>query len=183
MKKQKAVRRILKAIGENPNRDGLLETPERVVRSWDEFYAGYKTNPKNLLKQFKGPRKYDEIILLKDIEFYSMCEHHMVPFLGRAHIAYIPGKKLLGVSKLARLLDVYARRLQIQERIGEQVTHFLMKKAGASAAACLIEARHLCVCGRGVGKQHSIMVTSSTKGAFRKDPSTKAELMAMIGRN
>lgn len=123
---------------------------------------------------------FDEIILLRDIEMYSCCEHHMLPFFGKAHIAYLPDKKLLGVSKLARLLEIYSRRLQIQERIGRQVTGFLMKEVGAKGAACVIEASHLCMQMRGVQKQNAVMVTSSLEGAFLEDGSSRAELMQLI---
>ncbi len=125
-------------------------------------------------------KKYDEIILLKDIEMYSMCEHHMLPFFGKAHVAYLPGKKLLGVSKLARLVEAYSRRLQIQERIGRQVTNFLMEHAKANGAACIIEASHMCIQMRGIQKQNSVMVTSSMEGVFLKDGQARSELMSMI---
>lgn len=171
--------RILEYLGENPNREGLLDTPKRVVKSWKELYAGYNKDPKDLLTVFDSDG-YDQIVLLKDIEMHSQCEHHMLPFYGKAHVAYIPDKKVIGISKLARLVDMYSRRLQIQERIGEQVTDALMKHLKPKGAACVIEARHMCMCARGVGKQHSIMSTSSIKGVFMEKAHAKQELMALI---
>jgi len=173
------VTRILQFLGEDVNREGLLDTPKRVVKSWGKLFEGYSIDPKEMITAFKDGR-CDEMVLLKDIEFYSTCEHHMQPFIGKAHIAYLPGEKVLGVSKLARLLDVFARRLQIQERIGQQVTDFLMAECGAKGASCIIEAKHLCMCARGVEKQHSVMSTSSMRGIFREDPAARAELMSMI---
>jgi len=172
--------RQLQYIGEDPNREGLKETPARIVRSWDEIYSGYNKNPKDILTTFTDYNGYDQIVLLKNFEFFSMCEHHMLPFFGKAHVAYIPDKKVIGISKLARLVDIFARRLQIQERIGEQVTTTLMKELQPLGAACIIEASHLCMRMRGVNKQHSIMVTSSIKGAFMTDPTAKEELMQLI---
>lgn len=166
-------------IGEDPQREGLLETPSRVIKSWKELYAGYGKNPKDLLTIFEADG-YNQIVLLKDIEMYSTCEHHMLPFFGKAHVAYIPNGKVIGISKLARLVDIFARRLQIQERIGEQVTQALMDYLQPKAAACIIEAQHMCMMARGVGKQHSVMITSSLKGSFLEDAKSRQELMSMI---
>jgi GTP cyclohydrolase IA len=174
-----SVTRILQAIGENPIREGLLETPKRVVKSWDTLYAGYSQKPEDFIKTFDSDG-YDEIVLLKDIEIYSMCEHHMLPFIGKAHVAYIPDKKVLGISKLARIVETYARRLQIQERLANQVTDCLMQYLQPKAAACIIEAQHLCMLMRGVQKQNSIMVTSSLKGVFLTNQSAREELMRLI---
>lgn len=160
--------RQLQYIGEDPNRDGLKETPDRVVRAWRELFAGYTQNPEDIFKEFDG-EGIGGLIYLKDIEFFSMCEHHMLPFFGRAHIGYIPNGKVVGISKLARLLDIFSRRLQIQERIAEQVTEALMSYLEPIGAACLIEAKHLCISCRGVQKQHSVMGYSSMKGAFLED--------------
>ena len=171
--------RILQYIGEDVNREGLIETPNRIVRSWDELYCGYKKKPSQLMTVFQN-EGWDELVLLKDIEFYSTCEHHMLPFFGKAHIAYIPDKHVVGISKLARLLDIYAKRLQIQERIGDQVTKALMDFLKPKGAACIIEARHLCMSARGVGKQSSFMSTSSMKGVFLDKPAARAELMQLI---
>lgn len=173
------ITRIFQYLNEDPNREGLIKTPDRVVKSWKEIYSGYNADPKEVFTHFdKGT--YDQIVILKDIEMYSMCEHHMLPFIGRTHIAYIPTDKIIGVSKLARLLEIYARRLQIQERIGEQVTEAIMKNLNAQGAACIIKAKHLCMQMRGVSKQHSTMVTSSLKGVFMDKPEARAELMGLI---
>jgi len=175
---RESIERILVYLGEDPLRDGLLKTPQRVVKSWAELYGGYKLKPEDVLTVFeKG--SYDQIVLLKDIEFYSTCEHHMLPFSGMAHIGYLPGDKVVGISKLARLLEIYARRLQIQERIGEQVTIAIMEHLGARGAGCVIEAKHSCIMCRGVQKQNSVMVTSSVKGEFL-DPSIKSEFLSLI---
>jgi len=174
--------RILEAIGENPDRDGLKETPKRVVRSWLELFSGYRKDPLSVIKTFEGPEKYDEIIYLRDIEMYSTCEHHMLPFYGKAHIAYIPNGKVIGVSKLARLLEIFSRRLQIQERICSQVTGILMDELNALGAACIIEAKHLCIACRGIGKQNSVMGTSSIQGVFRDKAEARAELMTLLIR-
>jgi GTP cyclohydrolase I len=173
------IRTLISEIGDDPEREGLKDTPKRFVRAWQELYCGYWEKPEELLTVFDCGT-YDQIVLLKDCEMYSMCEHHMLPFYGKAHVAYIPNKKVIGISKLARLLEIYSRRLQIQERIGEEVTGALMTYLQPKGAACIIEARHLCMCARGVGKQNSIMVTSSMKGAFLNDPSAKQELMTLI---
>lgn len=177
--------RFLQRIGENPNRPGLIDTPNRVIRSWDELFKGYRTNPDEVIRLFDEELdddggNTDEVVLLRDIEFFSTCEHHTLPFFGRAHVAYLPGTKLLGISKLARLVEVYSRRLQIQERIGKQVTQFLMSKVKARGAACVIEASHLCMRMRGVNKQNSVMVTSSLRGVFRDDAACRAEIMHLI---
>lgn len=172
--------RMLQCIGEDPSRSGLANTPARVVRSWQELYKGYELNPKDIVTLFDEGEGFDEVILLRDVEMFSTCEHHLLPFFGKAHIAYLPGKQLLGVSKLARILESFSRRLQIQERIGRQVTEFLMGEVGAQGAACIIEATHLCMRIRGVQKQNSIMTTSSIEGVFREDSSARAELLHLI---
>lgn len=171
--------RQLQYIGEDVTREGLVDTPKRIVKSWKELYKGYEQKPEDLLTTFMADG-YDQIVLLKDIEMYSMCEHHMLPFIGKAHVAYIPNKKVIGISKLARLVDMYARRLQIQERIGEQVTSALMRYLNPLGAACIIEATHTCMRMRGVGKQNSIMVTSSLKGTFIENQKAREELMQLI---
>lgn len=177
--------RCLEYIGEDPTREGLSETPSRVVKSWHEIFAGYKQDPEEIFKQFDGDG-IGGLIYLKDIEFYSTCEHHMLPFWGDAMIAYIPNGKVIGISKLARLLDIFSRRLQIQERIGEQVTEALMRHLQPIGAACLIEAKHFCICSRGVGKQHSVMGYNSLKGVFLEHSeagvAARAELMSLWGR-
>ncbi len=169
----------LLAIGEDPKREGLLNTPKRIIKSWEVLYEGYSKSAEDILTTFDSGT-YDQMVLLKDIEVYSMCEHHMLPFYGKAHVAYIPDGKVIGISKLARLVDIYARRLQIQERIGEQVTTALMKYLQPKGAACIIEAVHMCMRMRGVNKQNSIMTTSSIKGAFLMESAVKSELLTLI---
>jgi len=176
---QQNITRQLQFIGEDTEREGLKETPNRVARMYSEIFKGYSQKPEDILTTFDADT-YDQIVLLKDIEIYSMCEHHMLPFLGKAHVAYIPNKKVIGISKLARLVDIYAKRLQIQERIGEQVTEDLMKLMEAKGAACIIEATHMCMRMRGVEKQNSTMVTSSLKGAFFNSSAARMELMQLI---
>jgi GTP cyclohydrolase I len=144
-----------------------VETPKRIVKAWDKFFEGYNKDPKDVFKTF-SEGACDSMVVLKDIEFYSTCEHHMVPFLGKAHIGYIPNGKVIGISKLARLLEIFTRRMQIQERIGEQVTDALMKYLDCKGAICILEAQHLCMTSRGVEKQNSVMVTSSIKGVFKQ---------------
>lgn len=176
---ENAVVNLLLSIGENPAREGLVDTPRRVAKSYLKLFEGYRQKPEDLLTVFDADG-YDQIVLLKDVEFYSTCEHHMLSFAGRAHVAYLPGKKIVGISKLARLVDMYARRLQIQERICDQVTEALMTHLQPRGAACLIEASHLCMRARGVEKQSSVMVTSSLKGIFLTDQSARAELMTLM---
>ena len=173
---------MLEYLGEDTTREGLRNTPTRIVKMWDEIYGGYKQDIAELMTVFTSPNPEadKQIILLRDIELYSTCEHHLMPFIGRAHIAYIPDGKVIGVSKLARILDAFARRLQIQERLGDQVTSALMEHLAPLGAACVIEAYHLCMRMRGVGKQNSTMVTSSMKGVFLEEPATRAELMSLI---
>lgn len=171
----------LEHIGENPEREGLQNTPVRVIKSWDSLFVGYKGSPETLLTVFEAGT-YDQIVILKDIELYSMCEHHMLPFFGKAHIAYLPDKKVIGISKLARLLDMYARRLQIQERIGEQVTTALMDFLQPKGAACVIEATHMCMRMRGVSKQNSTMITSSVRGDFLTNGGLKNEFLTLINK-
>lgn len=172
-----AIVRLLEYIGEDPTREGLLETPSRVIKAYDELFAGYNQDPKEIFKTFDGSQ-IGGLIYLKNIEFYSFCEHHMIPFYGSAHIGYISNGRVIGVSKLARLLDIFSKRLQIQERIGEQVTTALMDYLNPIGAACIIEAKHLCISGRGVKKQHSVMGYSSFKGVFLED-----SLKGMAARN
>ena len=172
------IKRLLEYIGEDPKREGLLETPSRVVKSYEELFSGYKIDPASVLKVFEND-SCDEMVILKDIEFYSQCEHHLQPFFGKAHIAYIPNGRVVGISKLARLLEVFSRRLQIQERLCEQVTTALMEHLAPKGAACVLEASHFCMCARGVGKQNSKMITSSLKGAFL-EPTVRGEFLSMI---
>ena len=172
-----SVTRFLQVIGEDVQRDGLLETPQRVVKSWDYLYSGYNQDPADVLKEFVD--NCDEMVLLKDIEFYSTCEHHLQPFYGKAHIAYLPNGRVVGISKLARVLEIYARRLQIQERICQQVTTALDNHLTPKGAACVLEAKHFCMMCRGVEKQNSVMITSSLTGAFR-EAVVRSELFSLI---
>lgn len=173
------IRQQIEFIGDDPSREGLQETPTRIVRAWEELFAGYSGDPADVLTTF-DTGGYDQMVLSKDIEMYSTCEHHWLPFFGKAHVAYIPDRRVIGISKLARLVDIYARRLQIQERIGEQVTGALMEHLAPKGAACIIQAQHLCMMMRGCAKQDSIMVTSSLKGAFKDDLNTRSELLQLI---
>ncbi len=179
---QENIVKIIEFIGEDPNREGLKETPNRIAKAWqNELFVGYNKDVKDLFVTF-DTNGYDQIILCRDIEIFSMCEHHMMPFFGVAHVAYIPNERVIGLSKLARLVDIYARRLQIQERLGEQVTRALTKYLQPKGAACIIDAVHMCVRMRGVQKQHSSMVTSSVKGVFFDDARARKELMDLIKR-
>lgn len=175
---QDAVRRLLQYIGEDPDREGLKETPDRVVRSYGELFSGYRQNPEGVLKTFEDGA-CDEMVLLKGVEIASTCEHHMLPFVGVAHVAYIPSGKIVGLSKLARLVEVFARRLQVQERLTVQVTQALDEHLKPRGSACVIEAKHLCMACRGVQKQHSIMITSSLTGVFRQ-PEVRHEFFNLI---
>jgi GTP cyclohydrolase I len=160
--------RILEYIGEDPNREGLMETPKRVVKSWKELFAGYNQDPKKLIKVFEDG-SCDEMVILKDIEFYSLCEHHMLPFFGKINVAYVPNGKVIGVSKIARLVDIYARRLQIQERLTQQIAEFLYKELNAKGVMVTCEAIHFCMVSRGIKKQNSKMITSAIKGVFEEN--------------
>jgi GTP cyclohydrolase I len=175
------IRRFLQLVGEDPDREGLRGTPDRVLASFPKLFGGYTQDAAGVIKTFPADG-YEQVVLVKDIELYSTCEHHLLPFFGKAHVAYIPEEKVIGVSKLARIVEIYSRRLQIQERICQQVTNALMEHLKPVAAACIIEAQHLCMMIRGVEKQHSKMVTSSLEGSFRKDPSARSELMRLIGK-
>ena len=174
-----SVKQILAFIGDNPNREGLKETPKRVVKSWEKLFGGYGQNVRDTLKVFEDDTS-DEMVILKDIEFYSTCEHHLLPFFGRAHIAYIPNESVVGISKLARILEIFSRRLQIQERICRQVTSALMEYLQPQGAACMLEAQHFCMTSRGVEKQNSIMITSSLEGVFKEDSATRQEFLSLV---
>lgn len=174
------ITRILQYLGEDVEREGLKDTPNRVIKSYDELFAGYKVDVPSLFTTFE--EKCDEMVVLRDIEFYSTCEHHMLPFVGKAHVGYIPNGKVVGISKLARLVEAYARRLSIQERVGDQVTEALMKHLKAAGAACVIESRHFCMCSRGVNKQESVMVTSSLKGVMKENTDARREFLSLIGK-
>ena len=176
------VRRTLQLIGEDAAREGLRETPARVVRSWKELFSGYGQSPANVLKADFEADGYDELIVCRDVQFYSTCEHHMQPFFGRAHIGYIPEKRVVGLSKLARLVEVFARRLQIQERLTEEIASALDQYLKPKGAAVVLEAQHFCMVCRGVQKQTSSMVTSSLKGCFRTSPDPRSEFFNLVNR-
>lgn len=181
MQMEACLKHILEYVGDNPTREGLRGTPDRILRMWKEIFKGYNEDPGDVLTTFEG-MGCDQIILLKDIELYSMCEHHMLPFFGKAHVAYIPDKRIVGISKLARLVEIYARRLQVQERLGEQVTEALMTHLKPKGAVCVIEAVHMCTRMRGIQKQQSVMVTSSVRGVFLEDGAARDEFMKLIGK-
>ena len=178
-----AVRTLIRWAGDDPKREGLLETPSRVVRSYEEFFAGYGHDPKLVLaRTFEEVDGYDEIIVLTDIRFESHCEHHMVPIIGKAHIGYLPDRRVVGISKLARLVEVYARRLQIQEKMTAQIADALQEVLKPRGVAVVVEAAHQCMTTRGVHKSDVAMVTSRMLGAFRDNGETRREFLTMIGR-
>lgn len=176
---EEAIVEILAAIGDDPSREGLKDTPARVVKSWGKLYGGYHEDPADVLKTVFVQGSCDEMVVLKDIEFYSTCEHHMLPFFGRCHIGYLPDGRVVGVSKLARLLEVFARRLQIQERLTTQIADALVAHLRPKGVMVVMEAQHFCMTARGVEKQNSIMVTSAVRGSFEQ-PQTRAEFMALV---
>src|SRR3954470_7320818 len=176
---EKAVREILIAVGEDPDREGLLKTPNRVARAYGELMAGLQENPKRHLKTVFNER-YDEVVLLRGIEFHSLCEHHLLPFTGKAHVAYLPDGKVVGLSKLARLVDGFARRPQVQERLTTQIADALMEELSPIGAACVIEATHTCMTIRGARKVGSTMVTSALRGIFKENPSSRSEILSLM---
>jgi GTP cyclohydrolase I len=176
---ERAVREILIAVGENPDREGLAETPARVARMYAELFAGLRQDPREHTSKF-FTEEYDEVVLVRDISFCSMCEHHLLPFIGKAHVAYIPEGKVIGLSKIARVVEVISRRPQVQERMTEEIANLLVGELGAKGVAVVIEASHSCMTIRGVKKPGSVMVTSAMKGLFRSNLSTRAEVMQLI---
>lgn len=176
---ERAVREILLAVGEDPDREGLKETPARVARMYAELFAGLHEDPRVHLKKF-FTEKYDEVVLVRDISFNSICEHHMLPFMGKAHIGYLPGGRVVGLSKLARVVEGVARRPQVQERMTEQIARLLEEELEVKGVAVVIEAVHTCMTVRGVRKPGAVCVTSAMKGVFRSSPSTRAEIMTLI---
>jgi GTP cyclohydrolase I len=181
---EEAVRTLLKWAGDDPSREGLLGTPDRVVRSYEEFFSGYHEDPVELLKRtFEETDGYDEMVVLRDIRLESHCEHHMVPIIGKAHVAYLPGNRVVGISKLARIVEVYSKRLQIQEKLTAQIANTLQDVLQPRGVGVVIEAAHECMTTRGVKKAGVTMVTSRMLGAFRDDQSTRREFMALISGN
>lgn len=173
-------KQLLMEIGEDVDRQGIVKTPERAARTIEYLTQGYHQNIDDVINGAVFETDADEMILVKDIELYSLCEHHLLPFIGKCHVAYIPQKKVLGLSKVARIVDVFARRLQIQEKLTRQIAETLMSAIGAKGAAVVIEAQHLCMMMRGVEKQNSVMKTSCMLGAFRKDSRTRSEFLSLI---
>ncbi len=179
---RRAVREILFAVGEDPDREGLIETPDRVARMYSEIFQGLHQNPaEHLTKLFT--QKYDEMVLVRDIQFESTCEHHLLPFTGNVHVAYIPNGKVVGLSKIPRMVDVLAKRPQLQERLTEEIADLLMTQLDAKGVAVVVEASHSCMTIRGVHKSGSSMVTSALRGACKDQPSTRAEVLALINGN
>lgn len=176
---EKAVCEILEAVGEDPNREGLKDTPARVARMYAELLEGMHHEPAEHLSSVFS-EKYDEIVLLRDIPFYSVCEHHLMPFIGKAHLAYLPDGKVLGVSKLARIVDAFARRLQVQERLTDQIADFLMKNLKPQGVAVVLEASHSCMTIRGIRKPGAVMVTSALRGIFKKDSRSRSEVLTLM---
>jgi GTP cyclohydrolase I len=176
------IRQLPVELGEDPSREGLRDTPKRVARAFSFLTHGYRTDVDEVINQALFTQDTSSMVIVKDIEVYSLCEHHMLPFFGRCHIGYIPDGKVFGVSKLARLVDVYARRLQLQERLTEQISRVVMEQVGARGVGVMIEARHLCMMMRGVEKQNSTMVTSSVLGVFRDHLATREEFLSLVGR-
>ena len=176
---KKAVREILLAVGEDGQREGLKKTPERVAKMYAELLAGMHEDPKEHLRSV-FTENYDEIVLLRDIPFYSICEHHLMPFIGSAHVAYLPSGGILGVSKLARIVDCFARRLQTQERLTGQIADFIMNSLKPQGVAVVLEASHSCMTIRGIKKPGSVMVTSALRGIFRRDPKSRSEVLGLL---
>ncbi|MGN6626565.1 MAG: GTP cyclohydrolase I FolE [Tepidisphaeraceae bacterium] len=176
---ERAVRDILRAVGEDPEREGLLKTPNRVARAYAELFAGLTDDPRRHLRTV-FTETYDEVVLLRDIEFHSMCEHHLLPFTGRAHVAYLPKGKVVGLSKMARLVEGYARRPQVQERLTTQIADALMESLDPVGAAVVIEASHTCMTIRGAKKHGSTMVTSALRGIFKDSPASRAEILTLM---
>ncbi|HLK53471.1 MAG TPA: GTP cyclohydrolase I FolE [Candidatus Angelobacter sp.] len=174
------VREMVVRLGEDPTREGLLRTPERVHRAYEHLMKGYKEDPEALLRNALFTVSYDEMVIVKDVEMFSLCEHHMLPFFGKVHVAYIPNGKVIGLSKIPRLIEIFSRRLQIQERLTTQIAETIQKAIEPQGVGVVIEARHLCMMMRGVEKQHSAAVTSSMLGCFREEQETRTEFLSLI---
>ena len=178
---EELIRELLVKIGEDPQREGLIKTPERVARAYQETCAGYSQDPDAMVQQALFETEGQEMVLINDIDFYSICEHHMLPFFGKAHVAYIPNRKIIGLSKIARVVDAYARRLQVQERLTVQIASCLQRNLDAMGVAVVVHAQHLCMMMRGIQKQNSFAVTSEMLGVFKDNAKTRAEFMTLIG--
>ena len=179
---RQSVFELIKALGENPEREGLQKTPERVARMYSELLRGYSTDPEKFINGALFNINYDEMVIVRDIEFYSLCEHHMLPFIGRAHVAYLPAGKVIGLSKIPRVVDMYARRLQVQERMTRQIADFLSDAVKPHGVAVVVEAMHMCSMMRGVKKHDARMTTSAMHGSFRTNPATRQEFLNHIER-
>lgn len=177
---ERLVSQILKAIGDDPTREGLLDTPKRVVKSWKELFSGYKKDPKEVLGTTFDTAGYNQIVICQDIEFFSTCEHHMLPFHGSVSIGYIPSKRVVGLSKLARLVEVFSRRLQIQEKMTEQIAATFTDVLEPQGVIVIVKAKHMCMCARGVSKQNSWMTTSAIRGRFQ-DQAVRSEFFSLVG--
>ena len=182
MSVENAVREILLQIGEDPEREGLRDTPVRMARMFEELTAGYTSSPHDIIKEALFDIEYDEMVVVKDIEFYSLCEHHMLPFFGTCNVGYIPNGKIVGLSKIPRIVEVFSRRLQVQERMTAQIADFLMEELAPLGVAVVAEAHHLCMAMRGIMKADASMITSSMRGAFKKDERTRGEFLSFIGK-
>lgn len=179
---QELIRELLVEIGEDPDREGLLKTPERVAKTYEFLTSGYRSDPDVIINNALFSAESNNMIISRDIEIYSLCEHHMLPFFGKCHVGYIAQNKVLGLSKVARIVDCYARRLQIQERLTSDIAHEIMDHAQAEGVGVVIECKHLCTMMRGVSKQNSVMTTSSVLGSFHNESATRAEFLSLIGR-
>ncbi|MFY9560225.1 MAG: GTP cyclohydrolase I FolE [Terriglobales bacterium] len=177
---EELVREMIVRLGEDPDREGLNRTPERVKKAYEFLTRGYKEDPEALLRKALFTVSYDEMVIVKDVEMFSLCEHHMLPFFGKVHVAYIPNGKVIGLSKIPRLIEIFARRLQIQERLTTQIAETIQKTIEPQGVGVVIEARHLCMMMRGVEKQHSAAVTSSMLGCFRDEQETRTEFLSLI---
>jgi len=180
---REAVHTILREIGEDPGRPGLRETPQRVAEAWRALTTGYEQDPREILREAIFEEPCNEMVMVREIEVYSLCEHHLLPFFGKCHIAYLPKGKIVGLSKLARLVEVFARRVQVQERLTSQIAHALQEALDPLGVGVVVEARHLCMMMRGVEKQNSLAVTSCMLGAFRDDPRTRNEFIELVDRS
>lgn len=177
---QNLVKQLLVQIGENPEREGLLKTPERVARAWEYLTSGYRKDVDEIMNKAVFDEKYDEMVIVKNIDFYSMCEHHLLPFFGKVHVAYIPNGKIIGLSKIPRLVEIFARRLQVQERLTQQIADSLNKYLQPDGVGVVIEAMHMCMMMRGVEKQNSVATTSAMHGSFKEDQRTREEFLTLI---
>jgi GTP cyclohydrolase I len=180
---EQLTRELLVELGEDPDREGLVKTPARVAKALEFLTSGNRTDLATVINNAIFTQETNSMVIVKNIELYSMCEHHMLPFFGRCHIGYIPTGKVFGVSKLARIVDMFARRLQLQERLGEQISQAIMENIGATGVGVMIEARHLCMMMRGVEKQNSVMITSSVVGTFRESQATREEFVSLVGQS